>query len=156
MALITARGHHPETIREGVRLLVENRYLPHEPNYLGIYPVTHPEVRTSLGDRDLKQSVAALKQAAIRAAVDRAIEVYGDSPFHRFGMSDDDPHNIELIVEEMRRLKTDHPEMSFFVIETQAGRFVKWEVYSGGAEPVLCASDQDMREFEQLTLLPPP
>ena len=156
VSVITARGHHPETIREGIRLFVEHGYLPEEPNYLSIYPVTNKKVRTDLGDPEFTLSVAALKKAAIRASVEKAVERYGYNSFHRFGMSDDDPHNIELIVEEMKSLKTKYPEMSFFVIETQAGRFVKWEVYSDHAEATLCAKDEDMRAFEQLNLLPPP
>lgn len=157
MSLITARGHHPKTIQEGIRLFVQKQYLPQEPNYLSIYPVTHPEVRDALGDIDREQSVAALKKCAIRASVERAIAVYGENPFHRFGMSDDDPHNVELIVEEMQQLKTQYPEMSFFVIETQSGRFVKWEVGPNGVEPMLCARESnDLRALEQLSLLLPP
>lgn len=154
MSLITARGHDPETIRDGIRLFVEKQYLPHEPNYLSIYPVSHTTTRENLGDTERTLSVAALKKAAIRASVERAIEVYGLSPFHRFGMSDDDPHNIELIVEEMTALKRRFPQMSFFVIETQQGRFTKWEIYPDGAEPTLCAKGQDLGAIEQLTLLP--
>lgn len=156
VSVITARGHSRDTIKDGIKVLVEKGYLPYEPNYLSIYPVTSLEARTELGDPEGKLSVAALKKLAIRASVEKAIERYGDSPFHRFGMSDDDPHNIELIVEIMRELKSEHPQMSFFVIETQNGRFVKWEVYPEGAEATLCANDQDLRVFEQLALLPPP
>jgi hypothetical protein len=152
VSMITARGHHPDTIRDGIRLFVERQHIPHEPNYLSLYPVSHPDVRRELGDQNLTMSVAQLKKAAIRASVERAIEVYGENPYHRFGMSDDDPHNIELIVEIMKELKTEHPEMSFFVIETQAGRFVKWEVYPDHAEATLCAKGQDLKAFEQLAL----
>jgi hypothetical protein len=154
VSVITARGHHPNTIREGIQLFVDRGFLPNEPNYLSIYPVTNPQVREELGDLKLEFSVAALKKEAIRASVEKAIETYGSSPFHRFGMSDDDPHNVELIVEEMKVLKTKYPEMSFFVIETQQGRFVKWEVYQDRAEATLCAKGQDLQAFEQLTLLP--
>lgn len=154
VSLITARGHDPNTIRDGVRLFVERSYLPHEPNYLSIFPVTNGQVRLDLGDETQVMTVAALKKAAIRASVERAIATYGNSPFHRFGMSDDDPHNIELIVEEMKSLKTKHPDMSFFVIETQGGRFVKWEVYHDRTEATLCAKGQDIGVVEQLTLLP--
>ena len=154
--MITARGHHRETIQEGIRVLVDRHYLPHEPNYLSLYPVTNSLVRKELGDINGELSVAALKKLAIKASVDRAIALYGASPYHRFGMSDDDPHNIELIVQSMRELKQEHPDMSFFVIETQAGRFVKWEVYPDGAEATLCTTGQDLRVFEQLALLPPP
>lgn len=156
VSVITARGHHPDTIKEGIRLFVGHGYLPYEPNYLSIYPVTNLEVRRELGDHQLVESVAALKRSAIRASVEQAIKTYGENPHHRFGMSDDDPHNIELIVEEMTSLKKRFPEMSFFVIETQNGRFVKWEVYHDRTEPILCAQGQDPRMFEQLMLLPPP
>jgi hypothetical protein len=156
VSVITARGHSPETIREGIRLFVEQGHIPYEPNYLSIYPVTNMQVRRELGDPEFKDSVAALKKSAIRASVEKAISQYGLNPHHRFGMSDDDPHNIELIVDEMKALKTRFPEMSFFVIETQSGRFVKWEVYPDRAEPTLCMQGQDLRDFEQLTLLPPP
>ena len=153
MSLITARGHHPETLKEGIRLFVKNRYLPAEPNYLSIYPVSYPETRRELGDAEFTQSVADLKRSAIRASVDRAIELYGDNPFHRFGMSDDDPHNVELIVQEMTALKIQHPEMSFFVIETQGGHFTKWEVFANRTEATLCVKDEDLGAIEQLSLL---
>lgn len=152
VSLITARGHRPGTIREGIQLLVERRFLPQDPNYLSIFPVSNREVREELGDHELSMSVAALKKAAIRRSVERAVEVYGENPYHRFGMSDDDPHNIELIVEEMKELKMRHPEMSFFVIETQGGHFVKWEVYQDRTEATICAKGQDIGVVEQLTL----
>jgi hypothetical protein len=119
LSLITARGHSQETIRAGIRLLVARDFIPHEPNYLSVYPVSNPEVKKSLGIFDESTSVANLKKAAIRASVEAAILKYGYSPHHRFGMSDDDPHNIALIVEEMTSLKSLYPEMSFFVIETK-------------------------------------
>lgn len=154
LSLITARGHHPNTIREGIRLFVQEQHLPFEPNYLTIFPVSNPEVCTQLGDPDQQASVATRKGAAIRASVERAIQIYGANPFHRFGMSDDDPANIELIVREMTQLKIRFPEMSFFVIETQQGRFVKWEVYPDRTEAMVCArSSQDFGVFEQLPLL---
>jgi hypothetical protein len=155
MSVITARGHRPETIIEGIDLLVQRQYLPHAPNYLSIFPVTHPNVRRELGCETGQTSVAALKKAAIRASVERAVQVYGYNDFHRFGMSDDDPHNVELIVEEMKALKARYPQMSFFVIETQSGRFVKWEVYVDHTEATLCSANSDFQSFEQLTLLPP-
>lgn len=155
MSVITARGHSPETIKDGIRLFVDRQYLPHEPNYLSIFPVTNPSVRLELGCKDGSTSVADLKRAAIRASVERAVQIYGKSDYHRFGMSDDDPHNIELITQEMKTLKSEYPSMSFFVIETQAGHFVKWEVYSDHTEATVCSASSDFQSFEQLTLLPP-
>ncbi len=154
ISVITARGHSPETIKQGIKLFVKRQYLPHEPNYLSVFPVTNPAVRASLGCLDGSTSVAALKKAAIRASVERAVELYGNSDYHRFGMSDDDPHNIELITQEMRALKAKYPRMSFFVIETQAGRFVKFEVYADRTEATVCSANPDFQSFEQLTLLP--
>lgn len=132
VSVITARGHHPETLKEGIRVFVQNRVLPLEPNYLSLYPVSHKPTRQELGDSELKEGTAELKQRAIRASVEKAISVYGYSPHHRFGMSDDDPKNIQLIVEEMTRLKARFPEMSFFMIETQHGSFIKHEVKLDG------------------------
>lgn len=127
VSLITARGHHPETLKEGIRMFVEKRMLPLEPNYLSIFPVSNPQIVTELsGGENL--SIAQLKQKAIRASVMKAMEVYGASPHHRFGMSDDDPKNIQLIVEEMTRLKAEYPQMSFFMIETHNGQFLKHEI----------------------------
>ncbi|MFN7905979.1 MAG: hypothetical protein ACK5P5_12425 [Pseudobdellovibrionaceae bacterium] len=128
VSVITARGHHPETFKSGIDEFVKKGYLPSQPNYLSIFPVSHLQTRKSLGDEFLQLSTAALKQKAMRASVEKAIETYGYSDHHRFGMSDDDPKNIQSIFEEMRRLKKDYPEMSFFMIETHQGQFVKHEV----------------------------
>ena len=134
ISVITARGHHPETLKEGIQLFVERQFLPYEPNYLSLFPVNHKPTRHILGDTDLTMGAAELKQKAIRASVEKALEVYGHSPHHRFGMSDDDPKNIQLIAEEMTRLKTDYPQMSFFLISTHDGNFVKHEITHQGAE----------------------
>ncbi len=132
VSVITARGHFPSTIVEGIDLFVKAGHLPMQPNFLSIYPVSNRETRKALGDYDFKQSTAELKQAAIRASVELAIQKYGHNPHHRFGMSDDDPRNIQLITQEMLRLKSVYPEMSFFMIETHNGDFVKHEITLNG------------------------
>ncbi len=148
ISVITARGHAPETIAAGIELLVDTAHLPARPNYLSIFPVSHPPTRLSLGDLDLTQSVAELKQSAIRASVEMAIETYGYSPHHRFGMSDDDPKNIQLIFEEMVRLKNQYPEMSFFLIETQRGEFIKHEITTSGLkDTVIEPAENQIRLF---------
>lgn len=134
MSVITARGHSPETIQSGVQLIVEQGHLPVAPNYLSIFPVSHKPTRKVLGDESFSMHAAELKQKAIRASVEKAIKDYGYSPHHRFGMSDDDPKNIQLIIEEMTRLKSDYPEMSFFMIETQKGEFIKNEITLSGLQ----------------------
>ena len=110
--------------------LVKLRYLPKKPNFLTVYPVSNPRIRKKLGDQALSASVPELKKFAIRKSVEMAIQKYGYNPYHRFGMSDDDPHNVELITEEMKELKKDYPEMSFFVIHTLKDRTIKREIYA--------------------------
>ncbi|MNK06242.1 hypothetical protein D3C87_241340 [compost metagenome] len=132
LSVITARGHHPETIKDGIREFVRGKLLPLEPNYHSVFPVSHKATRVLLGDGNFTEGTAELKQRAIRASVEQAIELYGYNAHHRFGMSDDDPKNIQLIAQEMTRLKARFPEMSFFLIETQHGNFVKHEVGVNG------------------------
>lgn len=128
LSLITARGHHPETLKEGIELWVKQGHLPKTPNYLSLYPVSHPEIQGELG-LDAKTSVPRLKQAAVRASVERAFAVYGYNPHHRFGMSDDDPLNVQWILEEMALLKAKYPDVSFFVFQTQHNQMIKHEVF---------------------------
>lgn len=149
VSVITARGHHPDTIKEGIRLLVEQKYLPQEPQFLSIYPVSHKPTRVLLNDPEFKASSAELKQRAIRASVEKAIETYGYSDHHRFGMSDDDPTNIQLIVEEMTRLKADYPGMSFFMIETHQGQFIKHEITAHGLKSEFSEFFHQLSLFDQ-------
>ncbi len=129
LSIITARGHRPESIKEAVTLLVKKKRLSREPNYLSIYPVSHLETRTILGDHEWMWHTAKLKKAAIHFSVESAFRLYGFNPAHRFGMSDDDPANIKLIIEAMQELKAIYPKNSFFVIDTQNGQLVKQEVF---------------------------
>lgn len=146
VSLITARGHAPETLRAGIQEFVKRKILPLEPNYLSLFPVSHVPTRHQLGDQNLTLSTSALKQKAIRASVEKAIENYGYSPHHRFGMSEDDPKNIQMIVQELAKLKSDYPEMSFFMIDTYDGNFTKHEISKSGL------SSESAEHFAQLTL----
>lgn len=129
VSVITARGHSPDTFKEGIRLLVKEKHLVREPNYLSLFPVSHPGTKASLG-LPPESTIARLKQVAIRESVKEAFRLYGLNPHHRFGMSDDDPENVRLIMEEMVRLKAEYPENSFFVVETHRGQFIKREVFA--------------------------
>lgn len=152
ISIITARGHSAETLRSGIYEFVKSGYLPLEPNYLSLFAVSNKDVRVQFGDHEFKATTAELKQKAIRACVEKAIEVYGYSPHHRFGMSDDDPKNIQLIVEEMTRLKSTYPEMSFFMIETHNGDFIKHEISQHGMKtPYLHDGTEQLDLFGQLT-----
>jgi len=145
ISVITARGHHPHTIRRAIDQLVLSRDLSSHPNYLSVYPVTHPEVRKGLGDSSYTWSTAHLKKAAIKRAVQDAFECYGENPQHRFGMSDDDPQNVALIREAMQELKVQYPENAFYVINTHARQLLKEEV-------MLPNEEVKVTEYNQLGL----
>lgn len=130
VSIVTARGHSPETLKAGVRVLVDKGLLPREPNYHTVYPVGNDDVRREqLGDRDLQKTVPALKRIAIHKSVDKAMEKYGSEPAHRFGMSDDDPQNVYLVIRAMCDCKKKYPDKRFFVINTHEGEKVKLEVF---------------------------
>lgn len=148
VALITARGHHPKTMMQGIRLWVDEGHLPDEPNYLAVYPVSHPEIKKNLGLAN-SHSIPHLKQRALRAAVAEAKRVYGDNPHHRFGMSDDDPRNIEWIVREMRELKYENPMMSFFIIQTHGEQAIKHEVFTDRVEDRVLQPEAQMTLFDE-------
>jgi hypothetical protein len=146
ISIITARGHEVETIKTGIDLLVKHGHIGHRPNYLGIYPVSNPQIRKELGDENLTKTIPQLKKMAIKKSVYQAINLYGEDRPHRFGMSDDDPHNVALISEAMFDLKKELPHMSFFVIDTGDGQLVKREVLVKG---------QDVgRVFDNVSQLP--
>jgi hypothetical protein len=149
ISVVTARGHHPHTIRRAVNLLVQSRELDAHPNYLSVYPVSFPDTRRQLGDVDSTWSTARLKKEAIKFAVRDAFACYGENPYHRFGMSDDDPHNVELILEAMRELKVEFPENAFFAFNTFGGKIVREEALLEGTSIQVGASED---EKEQLTL----
>lgn len=127
VSLITARGHHPTTIKRGILELVRTGHLPCEPNYLQIVPVSHPRVHRELVGNG-EAEVSELKRRALRRAFETAILRYGRSSTHKFGFSDDDPKNLSLIGEELKRLKREYPKMDFFVISTVGGSMQKMEI----------------------------
>lgn len=133
IAIITARGHHPHTIRRAINILVESRDLQASPNYLSVYPVSHPESRLYLGDAEEAWSTTQLKKAAIKAAVTDAFACYGENPHHRFGMSDDDPSNIAVIREAMLELKSVYPENAFFLFNTHGRKLLREEILIDGS-----------------------
>lgn len=129
VSIVTARGHSAETIKAGIDVLVENGLISQTPNYHTIYPVGNDQVRLDLGDTDLELSTPALKKCAIISTVKKALEKYGSEPDHFFGMSDDDPSNVSLIITAMCECKKMYQNMRFFVINTHLGEKVKLEVY---------------------------
>lgn len=140
LSIITARGHSAKTIKAGVRVLYDEGFIEREPNYLSIYAVSNDDSRAQIlaeiptqDEREavekLKDATSALKRYAIHQTVAKGLVDYGPEPPHRFGMSDDDPGNIDLIVKAMAETKARYPDKRFFAINTHSGRHVKLEVY---------------------------
>jgi catechol 2,3-dioxygenase-like lactoylglutathione lyase family enzyme len=129
IAVITARGHAPETIKAGLRELVDSGLLVAMPPILGVYSVTNLAVREALGVSDPNMTVPSVKKMAIRDAVEKALRQYGFAPPHRFGMSDDDSNNVVLAISAMRACKKKYPDKRFFVVNTNEYEFVKLEIF---------------------------
>ena len=128
VSIITARGHSPETIKAGIRYLKDGGWIEHEPNYLTVFPVSYETIRTELGDINSEFQIPTLKKLAILRSVEAGLEKYGADLPHQFGMSDDDPHNMQLIIEAMRDSKLRHLDKRFFVFNTHVQNSVKLEV----------------------------
>jgi hypothetical protein len=149
ISIITARGHESNTIKKGIGEMVRLGHLPHNPNFLSVFPVCNPNTKMTLDEKGT-MSVGELKRKAIRSSVELAIIKYGPSPYHRFGMSDDDPHNIEMITEEMTKLKREFPNMSFFVIKALAESLEKREIFGDHFEEY--SLNRDESSYSQLSL----
>lgn len=133
LAIITARGHQPNTLKRAINHLVQTRDLLTHPNYLSVYSVSNPTIRKALGDFDDTLSTAELKKRAIHQCVTDAFECYGYNPHHRFGMSDDDPENLKLILEAFHELKKQFPDNAFFAFNTFERKLTKHEVTLDGS-----------------------
>jgi hypothetical protein len=95
------------------------------------------------------ESIPHLKQKALRASVEYALKVYGNSPHHRFGMSDDDPRNIEWITAEMKELKKEYPQMSFFIISTHGEQMLKSEILVDRVEDKILKAEAQLTLFDE-------
>jgi hypothetical protein len=134
-------------VTQALQILVDEGHLTQMPNLLCVYPVSHHETRLALGDSEFDMSTAELKRHAITKSVEKAMSDYGMNDYHRFGMSDDDPTNVERIIEAMRDLKTRFPENAFFVFSTHKGAIVRHEI---GLESLTCV---DILTDQQLKLV---
>ncbi len=128
LSIVTARGHSRETLRAGVRVLKDHGLIEREPHYHSVYPVGNDEIRRDdLDDPKLQATTPVLKRRAILKSVDKAVEAYDRDDLH-FGMSDDDPANVNLIIKAMNACKRKYLDKRFYVINTHFGEMVKLEV----------------------------
>jgi hypothetical protein len=129
LSIVTARGHSRETLRAGVQILVETGCISREPLYHTLFPVGNKEVQQELGDTEAVMTIPALKRRAIIRTVEEALSRYSPQRNLRFGMSDDDPQNVNLIIRAMCECKKSYPDIRFFVINTHMQEEVKLEVF---------------------------
>ena len=127
MAIITARGHHPDRIREGIDWLADEGLLPSRPDIQQIYTVTSPETKALIRwtGEDL---IAAMKKQALHHFIEAVYEEFGHHPNHRFGFSDDDPTNIVSTRQKFLDLKQRNPHHSFFLYEARPDQVIEDEV----------------------------
>lgn len=134
LSIITARGHEPGTIGRTLKTLYHRGHLLKKPNFLAIYPVSNPKLRAELGDPNLERPIALLKKEALHRSVESAFRKYGFNPHHRFGISDDDPHNIEEIKDTLVEIKRKYPQNAFFLIDSSGGTIQKTEIHEDRLE----------------------
>jgi hypothetical protein len=119
IAIITARGHHPDRIREGIEWLTTQGHLPHSPEIHSVYAVT-----SSITKEELRWTgpdlISPLKKQALHHFIEAAYNEFGHKPDHRFGFSDDDPNNIVHTRQKFFDLKQRNPHHSFFLYEAHA------------------------------------
>ncbi|MGI9256576.1 MAG: hypothetical protein ACR2PY_06540 [Salinispira sp.] len=133
VSIITARGHSRHILTKALRYLYRLGYLECPPNILSLYPVTNPAVRKSLGG-SISTNVAELKRVALFQSVEQAFKRYGQNPWHRFGISDDDPANINQIRGALEELKKRYPDNAFFIFDSSGDELKKIEIFTDHVE----------------------
>lgn len=128
IAIITARGHNPERIREGIHWLADEGLLPKKPDIHSIYAITNDETKESIRwtGPDL---ISAMKKQALHHFIEAVYQEFGHAPAHRFGFSDDDPKNIASTRQKFIDLKQRNPHHSFFLYEARPKEVVEEEVH---------------------------
>ncbi len=127
MSIITARGHHPDRIVEGLHWLAEQKLIPKKPDVHTIYAVTNPETKKLIRwtGPDL---ISSMKKQALHHFIEAVYDQFGHEPSHRFGFSDDDPKNIASTRQKFRDLKQRNPHHSFFLYEARPKEVKEEEV----------------------------
>ena len=128
MAIVTARGHHPDRIAEGIHWLADQGHLPKRPDIHTIYAVTSPQTKDLIRwtGPDL---ISAMKKQALHHFIEAVYNEFGHAPAHRFGFSDDDPKYIRSTRQKFYDLKQRNPHHSFFLYEARPKEVVEEEVH---------------------------
>jgi hypothetical protein len=117
-AIVTARGHHPDEIHQGLRLLQRHGQIRELPPLESTYPVTHPEMSAQLQETAVP---AAKSRAAVRhlEEIARQAEIWRQGrelrlpeQAARWTFTDDDASNLEAVRSQVSKactLSNGHP-----------------------------------------------
>ena len=126
ISLITARGHRPQTIKAGIDYLLNELKIAEKP-LMDIYPVGHQNSMYQVTSHQ-NMTTSQLKGQAFGHFFQKAIQQYGDTFEHTFGMSDDLQENLQEIKKVMLFCKRDFPHMKFFLYWAHNNQLIKEEV----------------------------
>ncbi len=128
MAIVTARGHHPDKIKEGLNWLALEGLIPEKPDIHRIYSLTHPSTKELLrwSGPDL---ISSMKKQALHHFIEDVYDQFGHEPLHRFGFSDDDPKNIASTRNKFIDMKQRNPHHSFFLFEARPKQVIEEEIF---------------------------
>lgn len=116
MSIITARATDPQYVQKGFDWLYKESLIPEKVRFFKIYSVSHADVKNFLGGKP-EDDISELKCKAISHFIESAYKKFGTEALHKFGMSDDDPHNIRAAFEQFSKYKKLHPHHSFYTYE---------------------------------------
>lgn len=100
VTIITARGHSPETIHEGLVFLQKNGYIKFVPPVENIYPCSYKHHKSILVAS--AQNPSEAKKNIILSILDQVHKNSNqDKNFHTFGFSDDDAKTMKLVEQSL-------------------------------------------------------
>lgn len=105
MTIITARGHNPQEIYEGLKLLQKQGWIKYLPKVENIYPVSYPGLKSEFVSSADKTSVA--KKKVLEKILDDAQKEASHCPQkapREVGFSDDDHGTIQDIQAHLKPL----------------------------------------------------
>lgn len=105
VSIITARGHPPNEIMEGLQYLQKHRYLKHLPPFEKLHAVGGTENPSHAKVQVMRKDLDALQATAIRADTPPVMNAAGTSTqkMHLWGFSDDDYGNYQVALKELSK-----------------------------------------------------
>lgn len=114
IAIITARGHDPDRVAEGLMWMYQQGLLPERPVIDRIYCLTHSSTKALIRWTG-PELISSMKKQALHHFIEDVYQRFDHHPSHRFGFSDDDPKNLASTRQKFVDLKQRNPHHSFFL-----------------------------------------